>query len=323
MEWQQVLEELAQPFPTEKVQWRAGATTRDKKRAQALAYVEARDYEDRLNELLQGDWSVTFKPWGDTRLICELTVMGVTRASTGEFEGDKKNAIAEGTVAEAQAFKRACVKFGLGRYLYDIPVQWIDYDSEKGRLMETPSLPARFTPQTKIDTTPRLSSERVEAMVRELEKLGYSSLSHEALVERVTGSKKTLSQLSEAEALSVWSHAKRQQASSPVEIVTDAEALEVLSVEAEPMITARQITALSIALKEAGFTAETKEQGREFAAFLAGVKELDSVKSLTMAEAKKALDSIGSDTNGKFRTDEQKLAEMLSAFDFHIGLEAD
>lgn len=211
-EWKEILKELSKPFPVEKVQWRAGATTRDKKRAQALAYVEARDYEDRLNEILGGEWSVTFKPWGDTRLICELTVQGATRSSTGEFEGDKKNAIAEGTVAEAQAFKRACVKFGLGRYLYDIPVQWVDYDSEKGRLLETPTLPARFTPQVELDKTPKLSAERAEAMRLELEKVGYARLSHVALVENVTGRKiKELSELTEAEALEVWGYAKRMQ----------------------------------------------------------------------------------------------------------------
>lgn len=212
MEWQEILKELGKPFAVEKVQWRAGATTRDKKRAQALAYVEARDYEDRLNELLGGDWSVTFKPWGDTRLICELTVQNVTRSSTGEFEDDKKNAIAEGTVAEAQAFKRACVKFGLGRYLYDIPVQWVDYDSERSKLLETPTLPARFTPQVELDNTPKLSAERAENMKKELEKIGYASLSFPALVEHATGKKiKELSDLTEAQALEVWSYAKRMQ----------------------------------------------------------------------------------------------------------------
>ncbi|MCA9836355.1 MAG: hypothetical protein KC422_05550 [Trueperaceae bacterium] len=209
VDWTYLQKELAKPFPAEVISWRAGAQTRDKKRAQALPYAEPRVYEDRLNDICGGNWSVTFKPWGDNRIICELTVFGVTRASTGE----ENEGFAPGTAAEAQAFKRACSKFGLGRYLYDVPIQWIDYDSEKGKLLETPSLPARFIPQVSLDTTPRLSTDRAEAMRLELEKLGYASLSHPALVEHATGRKvATLNQLSEAEALEVWSYAKRMQA---------------------------------------------------------------------------------------------------------------
>jgi len=208
--WELIQARLAEPFAEDAIFWRSGAITKDKKRAQALPYADPRVYEDRLNEVCKGDWSVTFKPWGDTRIICELSIYGVVRTSTGEFDDSKRNAIAEGTVAEAQAFKRACSKFGLGRYLYDIPIQWVDFDAEKNRLLETPKLATRFVPQLSIDTTPRLSTDRAEAMRLELEKLGYASLSHEALVEKVLGRKvSSLVQLSEAEALEIWSYAKR------------------------------------------------------------------------------------------------------------------
>ncbi len=206
VDWAYLQKELAKPFPAEVILWRAGAQTRDKKRAQALPYAEPRIYEDRLNDVCGGNWSLTFKPWSENRIICELTIYGVTRASTGE----ENDGFAPGTAAEAQAFKRACSKFGLGRYLYDVPIQWVDFDTEKGRLIETPTLAARFMPQTSIDTTPRLSMDRAEAMRLELEKLGYASMSHPALVESATGRKvSALAQLSEAEALEVWSYAKR------------------------------------------------------------------------------------------------------------------
>ena len=85
-------------------------------------------------------------PWGDNRIICELTLHGVTRSSTGE---ESEGGFAPGTAAEAQAFKRACSKFGLGRYLYDIGIDWIDYDEDKKRLVKTPNLPDRFLPGQK------------------------------------------------------------------------------------------------------------------------------------------------------------------------------
>ena len=228
MDWTLLLEQLAQPFPVEAVFWRAGALTRDKKRAQALAYAEPRTYEDVLNRLCPGDWSCVFVPWGESRIICELSVHGVTRSSTGEFEEDK-NAFAKGTVAEAQAFKRACSKFGLGRYLYELDTPWVDYDSAKGRLLETPKLPAKFTPQSgktsvkspankavpsstansnEVPTdSPRLSNDRAQGMHKELGKLGITE--HYLFAAEVLGREVgSLTELTEVEALEVWRSAK-------------------------------------------------------------------------------------------------------------------
>jgi len=49
------------------------------------------------------------------------------------------------TGGDAQAFKRACVCFGLGRYLYDVPQVWVDLDEFKRRRW-LPDLPAWALP---------------------------------------------------------------------------------------------------------------------------------------------------------------------------------
>ena len=219
VDWTTLLAQLAKPFPQDAVYWRAGALTKDKKRAQALAYAEPRVYEDRLNKLCPGQWEVRFTPWGENRVICELSVHGVTRSSTGEFE-DNKAAFAQGTVAEAQAFKRACSKFGLGRYLYDLPLTWVDYDQAKGKLLETPTLPAKFLPERKdtksvkpekkLPEQPLLTPERAEAMAVELEKLGFARKEQLKLVTSILRHPvRALTELNEAEALEVWASAKR------------------------------------------------------------------------------------------------------------------
>jgi hypothetical protein len=46
------------------------------------------------------------------------------------------------TSAEAQAFKRACSCFGLGRYFYDVAEQWVELDEYK-RPKQTPKLGVR------------------------------------------------------------------------------------------------------------------------------------------------------------------------------------
>ena len=212
VDWPTLLERLAEPFPQDAVQWRVGAVSRDKKRAQALPYAEPRVYEDVLNRVVPGDWSCTFIPWGENRIICELTIHGVTRSSTGE---ENDGGFAPGTAAEAQAFKRSCSKFGLGRYLYDIGIDWLDYDDEKKRLVKNPRLSAQFLPKNQrpdsdLIATPLLNSDRAEAMAKELEKLGFNrkeQLKHAAavLVRPVVA----FTQLTEAEALEVWQSAKR------------------------------------------------------------------------------------------------------------------
>ncbi len=230
--WQELSTRLAEPFPASAVAWRAGSVSRDKKRAQALAYAEPRIYEDRLNDVLGPDWSCRFTSWGEQRLICELTVRfrdvdgeirEITRTSSGEFDsGDR---VAQGTAAEAQAFKRACSKFGLGRYLYDLPASWVGYDETTRRLTETPTLPARSlprpveamkTPEEMVAAEPKLSAGRAEAMHRELEKIGLSKAEQRKLAERVL--KHTVPQfsvLTESEALEVWNAARRAPPKAP------------------------------------------------------------------------------------------------------------
>jgi hypothetical protein len=67
---------------------------------------------------------------GKILVTCKVTVDGLgTHSGTGEEWADEDNAM---TSAEAQAFKRACSCFGLGRYFYDFDAPWVDID-EKGR----------------------------------------------------------------------------------------------------------------------------------------------------------------------------------------------
>jgi hypothetical protein len=53
-----------------------------------------------------------------------------THAGTGEEWADEDNAM---TSAEAQAFKRACSCFGLGRYFYDFDAPWVTSMTRAGR----------------------------------------------------------------------------------------------------------------------------------------------------------------------------------------------
>ena len=130
----QMMEALALPFSAEAIQWKPGATNGDKTRGLALAYVDLRHYIDRLNEVAGPDWSDDYEVQeGGKVVVCRLTVCGVIRSDVGEAPPNDENTA---TTALAQAFKRACVKFGLGAYLYRLPRQWVEYDAQRKRFTD-------------------------------------------------------------------------------------------------------------------------------------------------------------------------------------------
>lgn len=135
---------LKRPLHVEMISWKPGVMTGAAKnwkpgnevtkemKTLAMAYGDFRAYMNALDTVCGPFWSHQYEPWGDKRLTCVLTIFGVTRSSTGEFAEGQRGDAPEGTAAEAQAFKRACAMFGLGRYLYMLPSKWIAL-AEAGR----------------------------------------------------------------------------------------------------------------------------------------------------------------------------------------------
>ena len=83
---------------------------------------------------------------GKVVVACKLTIEGLgAHSGLGEEWADNENAA---TAAEAQAFKRACSCFGLGRYLYDLAGSWVDLDGKKQPLSR-PKLPDWALPKRK------------------------------------------------------------------------------------------------------------------------------------------------------------------------------
>src|SRR5579864_6794262 len=152
---------LEVPFDSSQIEWRVMNTTKNQQppRGQVVPYADQRAYTDRLNALFTpAGWtrkytihtSANFERSKDQKIVakvlvaCELTIFGVgSHSATGEEFADDENA---GTSAEAQAFKRACSCFGLGRYLYYFTGTWVDLDERK-RPKSIPKLPDWATPE--------------------------------------------------------------------------------------------------------------------------------------------------------------------------------
>ena len=150
-----VLAQLKEPLPSRFVSWKIQQKTRDGKRALVVAYADARLMMTRLDEVVgPANWHDEYEVLSDREWVevgpdgkevrrrhvevrCRLTVLGVTKEDVGDG-GDLKAAFTD-------AFKRACVKFGLTRYLYFLPTKWVDLD-DKGRFTP-PQLPAWALPK--------------------------------------------------------------------------------------------------------------------------------------------------------------------------------
>lgn len=130
----QIAAELAAPFPLELIDLKPGATTKDKTRCLAMPYADLRAYEHRLDEVAGlANWSTTYQMTA-RGVVCALTICGVTKSQIGDYPADTSDENAA-TSAQAQAFKRACSAFGLGRYLYELPALWCAYDQDKRQIV--------------------------------------------------------------------------------------------------------------------------------------------------------------------------------------------
>jgi hypothetical protein len=156
----ELIASLEVPFHPSLIEWRVTNTSKTgSPRGQIMPYADQRAYTDRLNALFTpAGWtrryavhtSANFERSRDQKLVakvlvtCELTIFGIgSHSATGEGFADNENA---GTSAEAQAFKRACSCFGLGRYLYYFTGTWVDLDERK-RPRSIPKLDGWATPE--------------------------------------------------------------------------------------------------------------------------------------------------------------------------------
>lgn len=133
----EIVGSLAEPFAVEDIELLPkGKIERDGKTlCMALPYADPRVYEDRLNMLACGEWSTPppIAIVAGAKLVCyvTVTVCGVSHTDVGEAPLTDENAA---TASWAQAFKRSCSQFGLGRYLYDLEKAWVAYDSQRKQI---------------------------------------------------------------------------------------------------------------------------------------------------------------------------------------------
>lgn len=138
-------QKLECPLPPSKVSWRIGRKTQDKKKAQLLAYIDARDVMEWLDRACGfTNWQCRYNLADKGVLICEVGIRidgeWLWRANGA---GDTQVEAEKGKCSDA--FKRAAVLWGVGRYLYGLDSPWVEID-QYGKWNADPKMPAWATP---------------------------------------------------------------------------------------------------------------------------------------------------------------------------------
>lgn len=133
---------LAAPFPPSAVSWRIGTSNKKKIQREtgnqnakatkgiALAYIDARDVMDRFDEVCgPGGWQCAY-PHANGKTVCSIGVK-VDDEWVWKADGAGDSDIEAEKGALSDAFKRAAVRWGVGRYLYHIASPWVDLDDRE------------------------------------------------------------------------------------------------------------------------------------------------------------------------------------------------
>lgn len=133
---------LAAPFPPDKVSWRVGTSNKKKRqretgdnqakatKGQVLAYIDARDVMDRLDEVCGPPGWQNRYTHAEKKTICEIGIL-TTDEWVWKADGAGESDIEAEKGALSDAFKRAAVRWGIGRYLYHLPTPWVDLDERE------------------------------------------------------------------------------------------------------------------------------------------------------------------------------------------------
>jgi hypothetical protein len=169
---------LAAPFDPSEVKFKPAVVTGS--RALALAYVDARVIQDRLDDVLGVEgWQDDYECLEDGSVVCRLRLrLGdewVTKVDVGGPSeqpdgGDRLKA------AFSDALKRAAVKFGIGRYLYRLPSQWVDYDPHRKQFVRPPTLPAFALAEKPAEPGPAIAAFESVAPAARKPKTGLHTL---------------------------------------------------------------------------------------------------------------------------------------------------
>lgn len=130
-----IYERLAAEFPRDAIHWRSQSLMKSGNKALALAYLDARDVQDRLDQVCTpAGWRNTVEETPKGRVISTIEIL-IDGQWIGKCDGAGDTAVEGDKGGISDAFKRSAVLWGIGRYLYRLPTVWApceSYESPQG-----------------------------------------------------------------------------------------------------------------------------------------------------------------------------------------------
>lgn len=127
-------EALRAPFAAEDIEWRvqqSGMTSSAKPYAMVLAYVTNRAIQQRLDDVVGPEkWKNTFESAPSGGVMCGISIK-VKDEWVTKYDGAENTEVEAVKGGLSGAMKRAAVQWGMGRYLYELPVAFADLSKEK------------------------------------------------------------------------------------------------------------------------------------------------------------------------------------------------
>ena len=124
METTELQAQLSAPFYPSEVEWRIGATNKEKTKGIALPYITNRAIMNRLDDAVGiTNWKNEFFVQ-DKSKICGISIRIGDEWIT-KYDGADDTNIEATKGGISSAMKRAAVQWGIGRYLYKLPTIWV------------------------------------------------------------------------------------------------------------------------------------------------------------------------------------------------------
>ena len=134
MNHEEIIRQLKAPFLFEEVEAKVQVTTQDKTKGMAVFYLDVRAVQERLDRVLGTfGWRNEYVLWQDKSQICGLSIYNAERGEwVAKYDGAENSDIEAVKGGLTDAFKRAAVLWGIGRYLYQMEGVWVEVE-QRGR----------------------------------------------------------------------------------------------------------------------------------------------------------------------------------------------
>lgn len=131
MNYEEIIRRLREPFNGKEIEWKIQVTSQDKQRGMAVAYMDARAVQKRLDETVGPfNWKNVYSLWHDNSQICGISIFYDERKEwVTKFDGAENSDFEPIKGGLSDSFKRAASVWGIGRYLYEMEGIWVEIEA--------------------------------------------------------------------------------------------------------------------------------------------------------------------------------------------------